>query len=75
MPFGTEKELKEALVAATLERTCLMAPLPAEKSAFAARREAARGRVLLRVDAPGRLRAPALGGGERRFSPGTAGAK
>jgi hypothetical protein len=47
MPLGSEKELKEALVAATLERTCLMQPLPAQESAFAARREAARGRILL----------------------------
>ncbi|MBU0751910.1 MAG: ATP-dependent RNA helicase HrpA [Gammaproteobacteria bacterium] len=47
MPLGTEKELKEALVAATLERTCLMAPLPATEAEFAARREAARGRILL----------------------------
>jgi ATP-dependent helicase HrpA len=31
----------------TLERTCLMDPLPVEESAFATRREAARGRVLL----------------------------
>ena len=31
----------------TLERTCLMDPLPAEESAFATRREAARGRILL----------------------------
>jgi hypothetical protein len=30
-----------------LERTCLMEPLPAEESAFAARRDAARGRILL----------------------------
>ena len=45
--LGTEKELKEQLVAVTLERTCLMDPLPTEESAFAARREAARGRILL----------------------------
>ena len=45
--LGTEKELKEQLVAVTLERTCLMAPLPIDEAAFAARREAARGRVLL----------------------------
>jgi ATP-dependent helicase HrpA len=45
--LGTEKELREQLVAVTLERTCLMDPLPAEESAFAARREAARGRILL----------------------------
>jgi ATP-dependent helicase HrpA len=47
MALGTEKELKEQLVAVTLERTCLMDPLPAEESAFANRREAARGRILL----------------------------
>jgi ATP-dependent helicase HrpA len=47
MALGTEKELKEQLVAVTLERTCLMDPLPAEESAFATRREAARGRILL----------------------------
>ena len=47
MAFGTEKELKEALVAATLGRTCLMDPLPTTEAEFAARREAARGRILL----------------------------
>ena len=45
--LGTEEELREQLVAVTLERTCLMDPLPAEESAFATRREAARGRILL----------------------------
>jgi len=45
--LGTEKELREQLVAVTLERTCLMDPLPTEKSAFATRQEAARGRILL----------------------------
>ena len=44
---GTEAELKQQLVTATLERTCLMAPWPDEKSTFALRHEAARGRVLL----------------------------
>jgi ATP-dependent helicase HrpA len=47
MPLGTEKELKEQLVAATLERTCLLDPLPADEATFNARREAARGRILL----------------------------
>ena len=47
MALGTEKELREQLVAVTLERTCLMDPLPAEEAAFATRREAARGRILL----------------------------
>ncbi|MCM2307279.1 MAG: ATP-dependent RNA helicase HrpA [Sulfuritalea sp.] len=45
--LGTEKELREQLIAVTLERTCLMDPLPADEPAFAARREAARGRILL----------------------------
>jgi ATP-dependent helicase HrpA len=45
--LGTEKELREQLVAVTLERTCLMDPLPNEESAFMARRDAARGRILL----------------------------
>jgi len=44
---GTEKELKEQLVAATLERTCLMAPLPTDEKAFTERRDAAKGRILL----------------------------
>ena len=47
MPMGTEKELKDALVAATLERTCLMAPVPFDAATFDARRESARGRILL----------------------------
>ncbi len=47
MTLGTEKELREQLIAVTLERTCLMDPLPNEESAFATRREAARGRILL----------------------------
>ena len=45
--LGTEKELREQLVAVTLERTCLMDPLPTDEASFAARREAARGRILL----------------------------
>ncbi|NJD35342.1 MAG: ATP-dependent RNA helicase HrpA [Betaproteobacteria bacterium] len=45
--LGTEKELREQLIAVTLERCCLMDPLPAEESAFAARRDAARSRILL----------------------------
>jgi ATP-dependent helicase HrpA len=47
MPLGTEKELKEQLVAATLERTCLTEPLPANRAAFEARAVAAKGRVVL----------------------------
>ncbi|MDP1605915.1 MAG: ATP-dependent RNA helicase HrpA [Rhodocyclaceae bacterium] len=47
LPLGTEKDLREQLVAIAIERTCLMEPLPTEESAFVARRDAAKGRVLL----------------------------
>jgi ATP-dependent helicase HrpA len=47
MALGTEKELKDQLVAATLERTCLMAPLPTDEKSFVERRDAAKGRILL----------------------------
>src|SRR6266581_429977 len=47
MALGTEKELREQLVAATLERTCLMEPLPVTASEFAARTAAARPRIAL----------------------------
>jgi ATP-dependent helicase HrpA len=47
MQLGTEKELKEQLVTATLERTCLMAPLPTDEKSFGERRDAAKGRILL----------------------------
>ncbi len=61
MALGTEKELREQLVAATLERTCLMEPLPTEKSAFATRRDAARDRILLVAQEIARLAAAILG--------------
>jgi ATP-dependent helicase HrpA len=47
MNLGSEKELKDDLVSATLERTCLMEPLPNDATTFESRREAARGRILL----------------------------
>jgi ATP-dependent helicase HrpA len=47
MAFGSEKDIKDALTTVTLERTCLMAPLPADEASFTQRRDAARGRVLL----------------------------
>ena len=45
--LGTEKDLREQLVAVTLDRTCLMDPLPNDEASFMARRDSARGRVLL----------------------------
>ncbi|MES2237882.1 MAG: ATP-dependent RNA helicase HrpA [Pseudomonadota bacterium] len=59
--LGSEKELKAQLVAATLERTCLMAPLPLEKSAFVIRCDAARGRILLVAQEIARLIAAVIG--------------
>ena len=47
MALGSEKELKEQLVAATLERCCLMNPLPTDGQSFNERRDAAKGRILL----------------------------
>ncbi|MFN3883609.1 MAG: DUF3418 domain-containing protein, partial [Rhodocyclaceae bacterium] len=47
MPLGTEKELKEQLIIAILERTCLMSPLPTDEKGFDERRDAAKGRLLL----------------------------
>lgn len=47
MPFGTETELKAQFVAATLERTCMMAPLPHNAEAFARRKEEGRSRIAL----------------------------
>jgi ATP-dependent helicase HrpA len=47
LALGTEKELREQIVAIAIERTCLMEPLPDGDSAFAVRHAAAKGRVLL----------------------------
>ncbi|TWO79107.1 ATP-dependent RNA helicase HrpA [Denitratisoma oestradiolicum] len=55
MSLGTEKELKDQLVAATLERTCMMAPLPAHQADFEARVVAAKGRMTLVAQEVARL--------------------
>ncbi|MBK7136538.1 MAG: ATP-dependent RNA helicase HrpA [Rhodocyclales bacterium] len=47
MAWGTEAELKGQIVAATLERTCMLEPLPADAAAFAKRKDEARARVSL----------------------------
>src|SRR5690606_9852827 len=44
---GTEKELKEQILAVTLERSCMMDPLPATPAEFEMRRDSARGRITL----------------------------
>ncbi len=47
MALGTEAELKEQVVAATLDRTCMAAPLPTTPAEFEARAAAAKGKVTL----------------------------
>ncbi|MDT3734708.1 MAG: ATP-dependent RNA helicase HrpA [Denitratisoma sp.] len=55
MAWGTEAELKAQIVAATLERTCMLAPLPADAAAFARRKDEARARISLVGQEIGRL--------------------
>jgi ATP-dependent helicase HrpA len=55
MALGTEKELKEQIAAATLERTCLADPLPANRQQFEERATAAKGKVVLVAQEIGRL--------------------
>jgi ATP-dependent helicase HrpA len=45
MVWGTEAELKSQIVAATLERTCMLEPLPADAASFAKRKDEARARI------------------------------
>jgi ATP-dependent helicase HrpA len=52
---GSEKELKEQIVNATLDRTCLADPLPTDKAGFDARVAAAKGRVVLVAQEVARL--------------------
>jgi len=47
MNLGSEKELKEQITAVTLDRTCMMEPLPANQAEFDARAAAAKGRITL----------------------------
>ncbi len=55
MTLGSENELKEQIVAATLDRTCLVQPLPASDQEFDARVATAKGRVVLVAQEVGRL--------------------
>ncbi|HJV24827.1 MAG TPA: ATP-dependent RNA helicase HrpA [Aromatoleum sp.] len=47
IPFGTEAELKAQLVTATLERTCLLDPLPVDAASFEQRCAQAKSRITL----------------------------
>jgi ATP-dependent helicase HrpA len=60
MAWGTEAELKSQIVAATLERTCMLEPLPADAAAFARRKDEARARIALVAQEIARLVAAIL---------------
>ncbi|MFA6920545.1 MAG: ATP-dependent RNA helicase HrpA [Gallionella sp.] len=47
MPFGTQQELQQQILAMTFERCCLNDPLPACEAAFVARGKEAKNRLLL----------------------------
>ncbi|MDD5297412.1 MAG: ATP-dependent RNA helicase HrpA [Rhodocyclaceae bacterium] len=47
MVLGSEAELKAQLVAATLERSCMMDPWPTDAASFNARRDSAKSRLVL----------------------------
>lgn len=57
---GSEAELKAQILAVTLERSCLMDPLPATPAEFEARRDSARGRISLIAQEVARLLATIL---------------
>ncbi|MEO8333155.1 MAG: DUF3418 domain-containing protein, partial [Gallionella sp.] len=47
MPFGTQQELQQQIIAMTFERCCLNDPLPANEAEFIARGKEAKSRLLL----------------------------
>ncbi|MFZ2541806.1 MAG: ATP-dependent RNA helicase HrpA [Gallionella sp.] len=47
MPFGTQQELQQQILAITFERCCLNDPLPANEAEFIARGKEAKNRLLL----------------------------
>jgi ATP-dependent helicase HrpA len=55
MNLGTEKELREQITAVTLDRVCMMEPLPANQADFEARAVAAKGRITLVAQEVARL--------------------
>ncbi|HRP97238.1 MAG TPA: ATP-dependent RNA helicase HrpA [Rhodocyclaceae bacterium] len=61
MPFGTDAELKAQLVTATLERVCLLEPLPTDAETFAKRCAEAKPRIGLVAQEFMRLAAQLIG--------------
>ncbi len=60
MPFGTQQELQQQILATTFERCCLNEPLPTSESQFTARGKEAKNRLLLIAQEIARLVASVL---------------
>ncbi|MFZ5523059.1 MAG: ATP-dependent RNA helicase HrpA [Pseudomonadota bacterium] len=61
MPFGTQQELQQQILAMTFGRCCLNDPLPANEAEFAARGKEAKNRLLLVAQELARLAGNVLG--------------
>jgi len=61
MPFGTQQELQQQILAMTFERCCLNDPLPASEAEFIARGKEAKNRLLLIAQEIARLVGNILG--------------
>jgi ATP-dependent helicase HrpA len=61
MPLGSREELRDQILACTLDRACLMDPLPVDDAGFAARRDEARARLSLLAQEIARLAGQILG--------------
>ncbi len=60
MNLGTTEELRDQIVAAAVERACLMEPLPTDAASFQARKADARGRIVLLANETARTTATVL---------------
>jgi ATP-dependent helicase HrpA len=61
MPYGTQQELQQQILATTFERCCLNDPLPSNEAEFAARGKEAKNRLLLIAQEIARLAGNILG--------------
>ena len=61
MPFGTQQELQQQILAMTFERCCLNDPLPTNEAEFTARGKEAKNRLLLIAQEIARLTGNILG--------------
>ncbi len=60
MPFGTQQQLQQQILAMAFDRACLNNPLPADEAAFIARAKEAKNRLLLIAQELARLAALVL---------------